>query len=178
MKVNIDKKYKLKSKILSLDNKLQQILLWSNICTLLACVETVFTIARIYSCLSGKHPALLVLTLTIIILLFAIYLYFKWKDSAAKNSDSVQKPINLNYQIGELNSQRKLISNYLLVYSLAIIITGMFFWQGIHDGLTPLFKSIAPLNFLIYSTGFYFMTQAARQKYKLEVLTKQIDRLA
>jgi hypothetical protein len=170
----------LKSQILTLDNKLQQILLWSNICTLLACVQTVFTIARIYNCLSGKYPGLLALTLVVIILLFAIYLYFKWKDVAFKDADSLQKAsrINLNYQFNELNGQCKVTSDYLVVYSLAIVISGMFFWQDLHDGLTLQFKSTAPLNFLIYGIGFCFMIKAAKQKYKLEILEKQVDRLA
>jgi glucan phosphoethanolaminetransferase (alkaline phosphatase superfamily) len=197
MKVNVDNKHKLKghevaaglntnpnkslkSKILNLDNKLQQILLWSNICTLLACVQTVFTIARIYSCLSGKYPGLLALALIVIILLFAVYLYFKWKDVAFKDNGDLQKAsgINLNYQFNELNGQRKLIANYLLIYSIAIIVSGLFFWQDINHGLSLLFKSIVPFNFLIYSIGFYFMMNAAKQKCKLEILEKQVDRLA
>lgn len=168
----------LKSRILKLDNKLQQMLLWSNICTLLACIQMVFTIARIYSGFTGKHPMLLVSTLVIIVLLFAIFLYFKWKSIAYKDGGFKKAgKTHLNYQITKLNGQCKLLSGYLLAYSLVIIISGLFFWQGIHDGLTLLFKSTAPVNLVIYGLGFYFMVNFTGQKRKLEILEKRVDQL-
>lgn len=168
----------MKSRIQKLDNKLQQMLLWSNICTLLACVQTVFTVARIYSVLKGKYPILLVSTLVIIVLLFAVFLYFKWRNIAYKEAGFKKaSKTYLNYHIIKLNGQRKLISGYLLVYALILILSGVFFWQGIHDGLTLLFKATAPLSLIIYGLGFYFMVDFTRQKYKLELLEVQVDRL-
>jgi preprotein translocase subunit YajC len=168
----------LKSRILKLDDKLQQMLLWSNICTLLACVQMVFTIARIYSGFTGKHPVLLVSTLVIIVLLFAIFLYFKWKSIAHKDGGFKKaSKTHLNYQITKLNGQRKLLSGYLMAYSVVHIISGVFFWQGIHDGLTVLFKSTAPVNLIIYGLGFYFMVNFTGQKRKLEILEKRVDQL-
>lgn len=168
----------MKSKIQELDGKLQQMLLWSNVCTLLACVQTVFTVARIYSNFKGKYPILLVSTLIIIVLLFAVFLYFKWRNIAYKEAGFKKaSKTYLNYHIIKLNGQRKLISGYLLVYALILILSGVFFWQGIHDGLTMLFKATAPLSFVIYGLGFYFIINFTRQKYKLELLEAQIDRL-
>jgi hypothetical protein len=169
----------LKSRILKLDDKLQQMLLLSNICTLFACIQMVFTIARIYSTFTGKHPVLLASTLVIIVLLFAVFLYFKWKSIAYKDGGFKKaSKTHLNYQITKLNGQRKLLSGYLLAYSLVIIISGVFFWQGIHDGLTVLFKSTAPINLIIYGLGFYFMVNFTGKKRKLEILEKQVDQLS
>ena len=168
----------MKSRIQKLDSKLQQMLLWSNICTLLACVQTVFTVARIYSSLKGKYPILLVSTLVIIVLLFAVFLYFKWRNIAYKEVGFKKaSKTYLNYHIVKLNGQLKLISGYLLVYALILILSGVFFWQGIYDGLTLLFKATAPLSFVIYGLGFYFMVNFTRQKHKLELLEAQVDRL-
>jgi hypothetical protein len=168
----------IRSRILKLDDKLQQMLLWSNICTLFACIQMVFTVARIYSTFTGKHPLLLALTLVIIILLFVVFLYFKWKDMSY-NDGGLKKAgkAYLDYQVIKLNYQHKLLSGYLLAYSLAIIILGVCFWQGFHDGLTHLFKSTAPVNLIIYGLGFYFMVNFARQKCKLEILEKKAGEL-
>ncbi|MDB5087624.1 MAG: hypothetical protein JWR09_1618 [Mucilaginibacter sp.] len=168
----------IRSRILKLDDKLQKMILLSNICTLLACIQMVFTVARIYSTFTGKHPVLLALTLVIILLLFAVFLYFKWKD-ITYNDDDFKKAgkTHLNYQVIKLNYQHKLLSGYLLAYSLIIIILGVCFWQGFHDGLTHLFKSTAPVNLVIYGLGFYFMMNFARQKCKLEILEKQAGQL-
>jgi hypothetical protein len=169
----------MKSKIHELDNKLQQMLLWSNTCTLLACIQMVFTVARIYSSFTGKHPILLISTLVVIILLFAAFLYFKWKSIAYKHNDLKKaSKTYLNYHINKLNGQRKLISGYLLVYFVIIAVSGIFFCQDIHNGLTLLFKSTAPVMLVIYGLGFYFMTNFGRQKQKLEILEKQVDWLS
>ena len=168
----------IKSRILKLDDKLRQMLLWSNICTLLACIQMVFTVARIYSTFTGKHPVFLALTLVITILLFAVFLYFKWKTIAYEgNGLKKASKTRLYYQVAKLNGQRKLLSGYLLAYSLAIIILGVFFWQGIHDGLTLLFKSTAPLNLIVYCLGFNLMMNFTRQMCKLEILEKKADQL-
>jgi hypothetical protein len=96
----------MKYRIQQLDNKLQQMLLWSNICTLLACVQTVFTVAHIYSSLKGKYPILLVSTLIIIVLLFAVFLYFKWRNIAYKYAGFKKaSKTYLNYHIIKLNGQ-------------------------------------------------------------------------
>lgn len=160
----------IKSRILKLDYRLQQMLLWSNICTLLACIQVVFTVARIYSTFTGKPPVLLASTLVIIILLFAVFLYFRWKNIVYKDGAGTA---HLKYQLIKLNCQRRQLSGYLLAYSLVIMISAVCFWQGFHDGLTHLFKSIAPVNLVIYCLGFYFMMNFARQKNKLEILKKQ-----
>ena len=177
-KLNEGRNESIRSRILKLDDKLQQMQLWSSICTLFACIQMVFTVARIYSTFSGKHPVLLALTLVVIILLFAVFLYFKWKD-VAYNDGGLKKAgkAYLNYQVIKLNCQRRLLSGYLIAYSLAIIILGVCFWQGFHDGLTHLFKSTAPVNLVIYGLGFYFMMNFARQKGKLEILEKQAGQL-
>lgn len=168
----------MKSRIQKLDSKLQQMLVWSNICTLLACIQLIFTIARIYGSFTGKHPVLLASTLVTIILLFAVFLYFKWKEIAYKNEDFKKaSKTYLNYHITKLNGQRKLISGYLLAYFLIIVVSGVFFCQDIHNGLTLLFKSTAPVSLVIYGLGFYFMTNFGRQKRKLEMLEKQVDQL-
>lgn len=168
----------MKSRIQKLDGKLQQMLLWSNIFTLFACIQMIFTIARIYGNFTGKHPVLLGATLAAIILLFAVFLYFKWRSIAYKNDDFKKaSKTYLNYHITKLNGQRKLISGYLLAYFLIIVVSGVFFCQDIHNGLTLLFKSTAPVSLVIYGLGFYFMNNFGRQKRKLEILEKQIDQL-
>lgn len=168
----------MRSRIHELDNKLQQMLLWSNICTLVACIQMVFTVARIYSSFAGKHPVLLASTLVIIVLLFAVFLYFKWKSIAYKNDDLTKaSKTYLNYHIIKLDGQLKLISGYLLAYFFIIVVSGIFFCQDIHNGLTLLFKSTAPVSLVIYGLGVYFMTNFGRQKQKLEILEKQVDQL-
>jgi len=175
-KLNKSQSESITSRILKLDSKLQQMLLWSNICTLLACIQMVFTVARIYSTFKGKHPVLLALTLVTIILLFAVFLYFKWKE--IRYNDAGFKKVGrarLNYQITKLNCQHKILSGYLLAYSVVIITLGICFWQGFHDGLTNLFKSTVPISLVFYGLGFYFMMSFARQRSKLEILEKQAD---
>lgn len=168
----------MRSRIHELDNKLQQMLLWSNICTLVACIQMVFTVARIYGSFTGKHPVLLASTLVIIVLLFAVFLYFKWKSIAYKNDDLTKaSKTYLNYHIIKLDGQLKLISGYLLAYFFIIVVSGIFFCQDIHNGLTLLFKSTAPVSLVIYGLGVYFMTNFGRQKQKLEILEKQVDQL-
>jgi hypothetical protein len=169
---------RIKSRILKLDNILQQMLLWSSVSTLLACIQMTFTVARIYSTFTGKHPVLLASTLVIIILLFAIFFYFKWKSIACK-SDGFKKASEtlLNYRITKLNGERKLVSVFLLAYVLILTLLGVSFWQGFRDGLTPLFKATAPVSLITYGLGFYFMMNFTRQRCKLEILEKQVFRL-
>ncbi|NHA02826.1 hypothetical protein G7092_03420 [Mucilaginibacter sp. HC2] len=177
-KADESKNENMESRIQKLDSKLQQMLLWSNVCTLLACVQTVFTVARIYSNFKGKYPILLVLTLVIIVLLFAVFLYFKWKNIAYKDTGFTKaSKIHLNYYIIKLNGQCKQISGYLLIYALTLILSGFFFWRGIYDGLTLLFKATALLSFVIYGLGFYFMINFTKQKNKLKLLEAQVNPL-
>jgi cell division protein FtsL len=169
----------LKSKILKLDDKLQQMLLWSNICTLWACILLIITIAKIYGNLTGKHPVLLACSLILITALLGMFLYAVWKSIAYKNLGFKKaSKTYLNYQINKLSGQRKLISGYLLVYAIILTISSVFFYRDISNGLTVLFKATAPVSVIIYALGFYFMIAFTRQKRKLELLEKQVNHIS
>ncbi|MDB5086020.1 MAG: hypothetical protein JWR09_14, partial [Mucilaginibacter sp.] len=49
-----------KAKIQQLDHKVQQMLLWSTLCSVWSYLVLIVVIARIYVSFHGKHPALLI----------------------------------------------------------------------------------------------------------------------
>ncbi|AYL94578.1 hypothetical protein HYN43_004360 [Mucilaginibacter celer] len=165
-----------KNRIEALDDKLQRMLLWSNILTLCACIQVIFTISRLYGSLTGGHPVLLAATLILIMIMLALYLFFVWRGIVYRDTGSTDIRISyLQYRIQKITGQVKLMAGYLSVYSVVIVISGIFFYVDINNGLTILFKTTAPVTMLMYLLGFYFITGFVKQKRKLSAIKKQLD---
>jgi hypothetical protein len=178
-KADEDSNRNLKSKIIKLDDKLQQMLLWSNICILWACIILIFTIAKIYKSFTGNHPVLMTCTLTLIAVFFAVFMFFVWKNIKYKNAGFKKaSKTYLHYQVRTLSGQLRLISGYLIIYALIILVAGMFFYQDINNGLSLLFKTTAPTSIIIYSIGFYFIISFNRQLKRLKLLEQQVDAIS
>lgn len=169
----------IKEKILQLDYRVQQMLLWSNIAVILSYLLLIAVVARIYGSYSGKHSVLLICSLILIYVLLAIYLFVVWKSLAYQRIHFKRaSKAYLNYQISKLGGQRKLISVYLLIYGLILCISCLFFFIDIHNGITLLFKLTAPVSLMTYIFGLYFIISFTDQKKKLDKLDKQIEYLS
>ena len=168
----------LHSIIIKLDNKLQRMLLWSNACTLLASIQIVFSIAKIYASFSGKSTGLLATCLVLITLVFGAFLYFKWKNlDYHHNHINAGNKQHISFQVNKLNKQLRFISVYLIIYSLMLWVSSLFFYLDVRNGLTLLFKLTFPVSLVIYVSGFYFMFGFTRQISEPKLLNKQLCRI-
>ena len=173
---DIIKNEELKAVIGRLDDKVQRMLLWSTISSVGSYLVFILVIVRIYSNLNGKHALLLVTSLFLIYILAGILIFFIWEGIKRTRSHfHVSSVGHLNYQITMLFYQRKLISCYLLEYASLLTIAGIFFYLDFQHGLVLLFKFTAPVSFITYVFGFYFIGVFTRKMERLRHRKKQIN---
>jgi len=167
-----------KAKIQQLDNKVQQMLLWSTICSVWSYLVLIVVIARTYASFHGKHPALLIGSLVSIYILMGILIWFAWKGMTYKRSRFyATSKSHLKYQVSKLSGQRKLVSYYLLEYGLLIGISSVFFFADFQHGLSLLLRLTAPVSILTYVIGIYFIVNFTRQMKKLELIERQLNHI-
>jgi hypothetical protein len=168
-----------KAKIQQLDNKVQQMLLWSTICSVWSYLVLIVVIARIYASFHGKHPALLIGSLVFMYILMGTLIWFAWKSMTYKRSNFyAASKSHLKYQVSKLCGQRKLVSYYLLEYGLLLGISSMFFFADFQHGLSLLLKLTAPVSILTYVIGIYFIVNFTRQMKKLELIERQLNHIS
>jgi hypothetical protein len=168
----------MKEKIVTLDAKVQQMLLWSNLSAIWGYLLLMFTIIKIYMKFNGAHAPLLVLTLSLIVMLLAIYLFVVWKSMGyTARYTGVTGKVYLNYQIDKLHGQRKLITAYVIANTLFLAITSTFFVLDAQNGIMSFLKMVAPISLVLYVLGLYFIIKFAVQKSRLDVMNKQIDKI-
>ena len=167
-----------KAKIQQLDNKVQQMLLWSTICSVWSYLVLIVVIVRIYASFHGKHPVLLIGSLVFMYILMGILIWFAWKSMTYKRSNFyTASKSHLKYQVSKLSGQRKLVSYYLLEYGLLLGISSMFFFADFQHGLSLLLKLTAPVSILTYVIGIYFIVNFTRQMKKLELIERQLNHI-
>jgi hypothetical protein len=165
-----------KAKVQRLDYKVQQMLLWSTLCSVWSYLVLIIVIARIYASFHGKHPVLLVASLIFIYVLMGILIWVAWKGMTYKRSYFyAASKSHIKYQLSKLSGQRKLISYYLLEYGLLLAISSVFFCTGVQHGLTLLLKLTAPVSILTYVLGIYFIINFTGQMKKLELIERQVN---
>ena len=175
---DVIKDEELKAKINKLDDKVQQMLLWSTLCAVWSYLVLIVVIARIYSTLNGKHVILLVCSLLLMYVFIGALIYFVWRSMTLKKLPVfITTKSYLIYQVDKLLHQRKLISCYLLEYALILAISSIYFFTGIKNGLPQLLKLTAPVSLVTYVVGFYFIASFTRQMKKLELMKAQFDQL-
>jgi hypothetical protein len=168
----------LKAKIQLLDDKVQQMLLWSTICSVWSYLVLIMVIIRIYGSFNGKHPVLLMSTMISMYVLMGLLIFFAWKGITCKRSHfSVASKTYILYQINKLSGQRKLISFHLLEYALLLGVASIFFFLDVKNGLSFLLKLTAPVSMITYVLGIYFIINFTRQMKKLELINRQINYL-
>jgi hypothetical protein len=175
-KDDIIKDENLKAKIQSLDDKVQQMLLWSTICSVWSYLVLIIVIARIYNSFHGQHPVLLVCSLVLMYIFMGILIWIVWKGMAGNHGSfyTVSKS-HLNYQVAKLTGQRKLTSFYLLEYALLMAVSSVFFFMDIKHGLTLLLKITTPVSIITYVLGIYFIIKFTRQMKKLQLMSQQVS---
>lgn len=168
----------MKQKIVTLDDKVQQMLLWSNLSAVWGYLLLMFTIIKIYMRFNGAHTPLLVLTLSLIVVLLAIYLFVVWKSMGyTARYTGVTSKVYLSYQIDKLRGQRKLITAYVIANTVFLAITSTFFALDAQNGMIAFLKMVAPISLVLYVLGLYFIIKFAVQKSRLDVMNKQIDKI-
>ena len=173
---DIIKNEELKAVISRLDDKVQRMLLWTTISSVGSYLVFILVIVRIYSNLNGKHALLLAASLFLIYILVGVLIFFIWEGIKRTRSHfHVPSVSHLNYQITMLFYQRKLISCYLLEYASLLTTAGIFFYLDFQHGLVLLFKITAPVSFITYVFGFYFIGVFTRKMERLRHRKKQIN---
>ncbi|ASU32009.1 hypothetical protein [Mucilaginibacter xinganensis] len=168
----------LKVKIDKLDDKVQQMLLWSTICAVWSYMFLILAIARVYSSFKGDHTILLVSSLVLMYVLMGVLIYFVWKGITFKSSyfNSVSRAY-LSNQIQKLSGQRKLVSYYLLEYGLLLAVASLFFFLDIKNGVSYMLKLTAPVSIITYGLGLYFIANFTRQMKALDLVQRQLNKL-
>jgi hypothetical protein len=173
---DIVKNEELKATISKLDDNVQKMLLWTTISSVGSYLVFIMVIIRIYSSLNGKHLLLLAGSLFLIYILTGILIFFVWKGIKRTRSHfHVPSPGYLTYQITMLFYQRKLISCYLLEYASLLTVVGISFYLDFQHGLVLLFKLTAPVSFITYVLGFYFIGVFTRKMERLRLRKRQIN---
>ncbi|WP_461448767.1 hypothetical protein [Mucilaginibacter sp.] len=168
----------LKLKLKSIDDKVQQMLLWSTLCSVWSYLILIISIARIYSSFKGVHTLMLIGSLISMYLLMGILIYFVWKGMTYKRSYFYYaNKTYLKYQLNKLSAQRKLISLYLVEYAVLLGVASIFFFRDINHGLSYLLKITAPVSFITYVIGLYFISNSTKQIKSLELVHRQINDL-
>jgi hypothetical protein len=168
----------IKQQIQVLDRKVQKMLLWSNIIALCGYLIVMFTIIRYYMGVKGTHPMLLCCCLALILLLFGAFLFTTWKTMAYGNK-KVRSATQtyLQYQIGKLKGQRKLLTSYVLSNFFLIVISSVFFCLDVKNGITTLLNISAPISLLTYIGSLYFISKFSAQQRKIETLEANVENI-
>lgn len=168
----------IKQQIQVLDRKVQTMLLWSNIIALCGYLVVMFTIIRYYMGVKGSHPILLGCCLVLLLLLFGVFLFTTWRTMAYK-SKTVRSATQtyLQYQIGKLKGQRKLLTGYVLSNFFLIVISTVFFCLDFKNGITTLLNISAPISLLTYIGSLYFITKFSAQQRKIESLEASVEQI-
>ncbi|MDP9075868.1 MAG: hypothetical protein M3O71_00445 [Bacteroidota bacterium] len=178
-KDDIIKDEDLKAKIRNQDDKVQQMLLWSTICSVWSYLVLIVVIARIYNSVHGNHPGLLIGSMVVIYVMMGILIWFAWKGMSNSSSHFyATSRSHLKYQLNKLSGQRRLITFYLIEYALLLGTSSIFFFTDISNGLPLLLRLTAPVSILTYVLGIYFVVKFTRQMKKLEIMNRQVNHAA
>ena len=168
----------IKQQIQVLDRKVQTMLLWSNIIALCGYLVVMFTIIRYYMAVKGTHPILLCCCLALIMLLFGAFLFTTWRTLAYSNKAvSSATQTYLQYQIVKLKGQKKLLTGYVFSNFFLILISGVFFYLDIKNGITTLLNISAPISLLTYIGSLYFISKFSVQQKKIESLEAYVEHI-
>jgi len=168
----------IKQQIQVLDHKIQTMLLWSNMIALFGYLIVMFTIIKYYMGVKGTHPILLCCCLSLILLLFALFLFTTWRALAyqEKKIRSATQTY-LQYQIVKLKGQRKLLTGYVISNFFLILISGFFFFLDVHNGITTLLNISAPVSLLTYIGSLHFISKFSIQQRKIENMAAQVEHM-
>jgi hypothetical protein len=170
--------FELKSKLKSLDARVQRILLWSTIGSLWSYSMLFIVVARIYSGYNGTHGLMLAICMIFIYLLMGVLICWIWKGTNYKRSYYYfTRKSHLNYQFSKLSDQRKFIIIYMVIYTLLLAIASLFFLTNVQQGLTFVLKITIPVNIITYASGLYFIANFTKHIKQLEYSHQQINQL-
>ncbi len=167
-----------KERIRQLDDKVHKLLFWSALSAVWSYLILIVIISRIYARFNGTRVQLMTCCLLAMYILMGVLIYAVWKDIKYNRSYFYYASKSyLNYQVGKLRGQRKLIVCYLLEYSLLLLIAGVFFYVDVPNGLTGLFRLTAPVSLLTYGCSCYFIANFTKQIRELNMLHGKINAL-
>lgn len=162
----------LKRGFLNLYSRTQQLLLLSNIFTVISYVLLILVVGRLYSCFEGKQLYAMLISLGILHSLFLSLLYFAWKCSIDGKVIIKTNASELSHHLNRILAEHKRRCYYLITCTILLVAGAYILLQDVSNGLTLILKVSMPFGVAVFLIGIYFMIKFKDQSTVLKLLTE------
>ena len=140
--------------------RLEEMLLWCSIFVLLSYVALVLSIIKCYASLTSQQPVYLALLLVLVVVMLVAFIILQYRHAAYRplSSTLVIKEL-LNFKIHVANRQLKLLSGYIIAYSVIVGGSCLLCWYSAGQGAAKILALTAPISIMVYGAGLFLLAK-------------------